>query len=324
MSFQHAAISKGLMISCAVTSIAASIFDVKHYLHLQLFPHLTKHHQYWRLLVHHLAFTNSSELLLAEILLYNVSVPIERMFGSSKFAAFSVSSVLTATILEFGSLIAFNRLGLNVLPSGPITLVFSILYQFSRLVPRAYTFRIFGLTVTNKIFIYILALQLAISQPPGSLVSSLIGIVAGQLYRSDVLGLKTFRVPPTVRRLASRYLLPLIGSTKPPRLSNRAFPEDSHRLRRTPAQRSQENTEVVTTAPTPSSEDQADAQAASQPAGTGPARQSVMREWVDELTGRTERAAAGLRVPSEGEINQLTSMFPDLRREDIVGALQRR
>ena len=49
-----------------------------------------------------------------------------------------------------------------------------------------------------------------------------------------------------------------------------------------------------------------------------------MREWVDELTGRTERVAAGLRVPSEAEINQLTSMFPDLRREDIVGALQRR
>lgn len=50
----------------------------------------------------------------------------------------------------------------------------------------------------------------------------------------------------------------------------------------------------------------------------------MVREWVDELTGRTERAAAGLRVPSEAEISQLTSIFPDLRREDIVGALQRR
>lgn len=48
--------------------------------------------QYWRLLVHHLAFSNSSDLLLAEILLYNVSIPIERMFGTSKFAV----SVITA------------------------------------------------------------------------------------------------------------------------------------------------------------------------------------------------------------------------------------
>lgn len=50
----------------------------------------------------------------------------------------------------------------------------------------------------------------------------------------------------------------------------------------------------------------------------------MMREWVDELTGRTDRAATGLRVPGEAEISQLMSMFPDMRREDVVGALQRR
>lgn len=42
--------------------------------------------QYWRLPVHHLAFSNSSELLLAELVLYHVAIPVERMFGSSKFA----------------------------------------------------------------------------------------------------------------------------------------------------------------------------------------------------------------------------------------------
>lgn len=33
------------MIAIALTSIAAGIFDVKHYLHLQLVPHITKDHQ---------------------------------------------------------------------------------------------------------------------------------------------------------------------------------------------------------------------------------------------------------------------------------------
>lgn len=75
--------------------------------------------------------------------------------------AFCFSSTLTSTILEFGSLLIFNRFGLNVLPSGPYTLIFSILYQFSRLVPQAYSFRIFGVTVTNKVFMYILALQVS-------------------------------------------------------------------------------------------------------------------------------------------------------------------
>lgn len=49
-----------------------------------------------------------------------------------------------------------------------------------------------------------------------------------------------------------------------------------------------------------------------------------MREWVDELTGRAERASAGIRVPPEAEITQLLSMFPDLDRDVVVGALQRR
>lgn len=34
--------------------------------------------QFWRILVHPLAFANSTELLLAEVLLYNVGVHIER------------------------------------------------------------------------------------------------------------------------------------------------------------------------------------------------------------------------------------------------------
>lgn len=45
---------------------------------------------------------------------------------------------------------------------------------------------------------------------------------------------------------------------------------------------------------------------------------------MNELTGRAERNATGLRVPSDGEIAQLTAMFPDVQREVIVAALQRR
>ena len=71
-------------------------------------------------------------------------------------------STLISTKLEFGALLLFNRFGLNVLPSGPIPLVFSILYQFSRLVPRAYSFRVFGVTVSNKVFMYLLAFQVSL------------------------------------------------------------------------------------------------------------------------------------------------------------------
>ncbi|KAG5219935.1 DSC E3 ubiquitin ligase complex [Salix suchowensis] len=56
-------------------------------------------------------------------------------------------------------------------------------------------------------------------------------------------------------------------------------------------------------------------------ATTGP---SVMREWVNELTGRTDRTNAGIRVPTDAEVVQVSTMFPDLDRDVIVAALQRR
>ena len=99
---------QGLMLGLALSSIAIGIFDFKHYMHLQLVPHISKYYQvslqllrtiarteaqnvdfstqYWRLFSHHLACANSSDLLLAELLLYNVAVRIERTFGSVKFA----------------------------------------------------------------------------------------------------------------------------------------------------------------------------------------------------------------------------------------------
>jgi hypothetical protein len=38
---------------------------------------------------------------------------------------------------------------------------------------------------------------------------------------------------------------------------------------------------------------------------------SVMREWVDELTGRADRASTALRVPTESEISTLVKHVPE-------------
>ena len=81
---------------------------------------------------------------------------------TSETQSFAFVSILTSTILEFGALLAFNRSGLNVIPSGPLALVFSIIYQYYRLVPHAYSFKIFGVTLTDKAFTYFLGLQVRI------------------------------------------------------------------------------------------------------------------------------------------------------------------
>ncbi|KAF8138756.1 hypothetical protein EV363DRAFT_1427630 [Boletus edulis] len=282
MSFEHASVTKGLMMGYALTSIVCGIFDVKHYLHLQLVPHISRHHQYWRLATHHVACSSSSDLLLTELLLYGVGINIERQFGSVKFASFAIVSTLMSTILEFSSLILLHRIGINHIPSGPTALAFSMLYQWYRLVPPAYHFRIFGVPLSNKSFTYILVSQLALGHVPGSLASACVGLL--------LINIKTWRVSPAIIRFSTRYLVPLIGSTRAPRRLNRARPD----RREEPV-----NDEV-----------------AQGEAG------SVVREWVNELRGRTEDPAR-IRTPSEVEISQVTAMFPDISRELITRALQR-
>jgi hypothetical protein len=156
---------------------------------------------------------------------------------------------------------------------------------------------------------------MAISRLPGSIAVAIIGIFAGQIYRSDLANLNAYRVSPTTVKLCSRFVLPLLGSLRPPRRSNRALPDQA---RITPRRAS--NDEVITTA-RPSSDTAAPRTLDPNEPGTG---RSVVREWVNELTGRAERSTVGIHVPSEPEILELTTIFPNVRREVIVSALQRR
>lgn len=77
------------------------------------------------------------------------------------FQSFLVVSTLLVTALELPSLLALHRFGssFNVIPSGPVGLAFSLVYQYFSLVPATYHFRVFGVTLSNKAFVYALALQ---------------------------------------------------------------------------------------------------------------------------------------------------------------------
>lgn len=90
------------------------------------------------------------------LLLFYTSIPVERSFGSRKFAvsfrlssrtppqspidnsappqSFLVVNVVLATVLEFVALILGSRLGFHTIPAGPFATIFSILrvIPFSR------------------------------------------------------------------------------------------------------------------------------------------------------------------------------------------------
>jgi len=327
MSFENAPVSKGLMLWLAVASVLFGIFDIKYYLHLQLVPHISTHHQYWRLLTHHLACQSFSALFVTELLIYNVGVQVERFFGSIKFASFITVSTLVATIFEFGSLLLLNNLGLNTIPATPIALVFSVLYQFSRIVPAIYHFRIFGIVLNNKSFTYLLAAQLAFSAAPGSLASAIIGVVAGQLYRADLFNLKKYQLPPWLIRLSSNMAPYVIGSTRPPRRTNRALHEASTTslasvLRASAGGANDEDDGPITTARQSASSTTGLSAGGRGDNSRGGTTTSVMRDWVNELTGR-DGTSPRLRTPNEAEISQVVAMFPNVRRETVLSALQR-
>lgn len=252
--------------------------------------------------------------------------------------SFTFVSLLVSTLLELVSLLFFHRVGFNHISLGPSALIFSILYQYSRIVPPVYAYRVFGVSLNNKSVNYFLALQvffqiplkfymyvrlilqLAISRLPSSLVVAFIGIISGQIYRSDLAGLNSYRLPLSIIRLSERVLYPLIGSLRPPRRSNRALPDDAQTGRNNDGMG--RNEEVITTARTPRQAANARNSDIAPPAADP--TPSVMQEWVNELTGRADRENVGLRVPTDAEITHLTSMFPTIGREVIVAALQRR
>lgn len=157
------------------------------------------------------------------------------------------------------------------------------------------------------------------SRLPGSAAVAIVGIITGQIYRSDIPGLNTYRLPPSIVRLSGRFILPLIGSLRAPRRTNRALPDETRSAGNTGA--SPHNEEVITTARSPRPGATSRTHDNSNPEAP---RSSLMREWVDELTGRVDRANAGLRVPTDTEVAHITSMFPSIEREVVVGALQRR
>jgi hypothetical protein len=72
-----------------------------------------------------------------------------------------VVSTLLVTVLELLSLLVLHHFGssFNAIPSGPVGLAFSLIYQYACLMPATYNFRVFGVALSNKSFLYVLASQ---------------------------------------------------------------------------------------------------------------------------------------------------------------------
>ncbi|KAJ9656634.1 hypothetical protein H2201_008483 [Coniosporium apollinis] len=221
--FTNAPVSRFLVLYIVGASFLASITDSKYLIHIHVVPHLWVYRQFWRLLSWQACYTNSTEVLFAAMTLYHLRV-IERLWGSRKFASFLLSTAPYTTLLPPLLLalvlrpLTFGHL--NHLPAGPTPIVFALLAQFHAAIPSIYRYRIAlavpstprntatageggsstdgisAITLTSKTLNYLLPLQLALSQLPGSAISAAIGWAIGHAYRNDLLpGASAWRVP---------------------------------------------------------------------------------------------------------------------------------
>ncbi|KAJ1658052.1 hypothetical protein IWQ61_002639 [Dispira simplex] len=291
--FHNTPLSKALTFGVGAGSIVASIMHWKPYLRMILNPHLTRDYQFWRLATSQLAFYNSGEVLFGCLMLYQFRV-IERQFGSKKFSAFIALTAIATKLLELGFLISGNALGLNVLPAGPYGVIFSALYQFYRLIPATYKFRVLSLTFSDKSYMYFLAFQLIALQYPTSLVPALSGLFVGFLYHANLGGIKKWRFPQVFQRWATRWLLPFIASGSTTRGSYATV------------------------------EQMYGGQVRNQPMSFS--NLLTQPQQASTTMGRTymETMAEGIpQAMSEEEIVALITMFPNVDRATVVRALQR-
>ncbi|KIR24945.1 hypothetical protein I309_06229 [Cryptococcus deuterogattii LA55] len=357
----HASVTKAMMMLLGVTTLAASLLDIKPYLHLQFVPHMTKYHQYWRILSHPFAFANSAELLMGEVLLYGAGVYTERAFGSRKYASFILISSVISTILACAVIVLLHPFGIKSIPGGPYGVIFSILWQRYRMVPPLYQFNLFGIHISQKFFQWIFALQLMLSVPPSSILISLCGLLSGYIYRTDIMfpipsfsprsrrffvrqPLKTYRIPLSIYNLFGRIFGPFIGVSAPPRRSDRVLPGQINERRGIMAGLPAGVAAVggagagAEGTPRPSLRSLLAGRIAAESRTQTPGPNAINggEEGDDEREGEpgSTRAAmgewvsgmtgrSGARAPTEDEIRTLSAMFPNLSRETIVRALQR-
>lgn len=132
----------------------------------------------------------------------------ERQIGSNKHTVFILFSVMMSVLFEVLAIAYLKDPSLNILASGPYGLIFASFIPFYFDIPVSSRFRVFGMHLTNKSFVYLAGLQLIFSCWKRSLLPGICGILAGSLYRLNLFGIRKIKIPDVVSSFTSRLRWP--------------------------------------------------------------------------------------------------------------------
>ncbi|XP_076959953.1 rhomboid-like protein 20 [Bidens hawaiensis] len=211
--FNNAPITRAFVIACCLFSIVFGIQGRSNKLGFS-YQDILKKFQLWKLIVSVFAFSSTPELMFGAYLLYYFRV-FERQIGSNKYSVFVSFSIIVSSLLQILAQAFLNDPALSRLTSGPYGLIFSSFVPFFFDIPVSTRFRVSSVSFSDKSFVYIAGLQLLLSSWKRSLIPGLCGILAGSLYRLNVLRIRRVKFPEFISSLFSRLSFPSVGGTSP-------------------------------------------------------------------------------------------------------------
>ncbi|XP_063242166.1 ubiquitin-associated domain-containing protein 2-like isoform X2 [Bacillus rossius redtenbacheri] len=182
-------------------------------------PDIFREREIWRLLTSRLTFLDTKDLVCGALLIYYFRV-FERRYGSHKFASYLLATCTVATLLETAVILALQQFDVDLhsggyLPPGPYGLIFPLFVSFFFDIPRVAHTYVLGIPVTGKTLTYLVGLQVC-STSVAAVISGLCGIVAGLMYRHNVLWLgRWLAVPRWLARLSGATLGRVLSSGAP-------------------------------------------------------------------------------------------------------------
>ncbi|XP_004493394.1 rhomboid-like protein 20 [Cicer arietinum] len=211
--FTNAPVTRAFIIASALFTIFFGIqgrFNTLGLSYQDIFGKL----RFWKLIMSIFSFTSTPELMFGLYLLYYFRV-FERQIGSNKYSVFIVFSILSSLLFEVFSVALLKDPTATLVTPGPYGLIFASFVPFFFDIPVSTRFRLFGFHFSDKSFIYLAGLQLLLSSWKRSILPGLCGILAGSVYRLNVLYIRKAKFPEFISSFFSRISLPSMGSPRP-------------------------------------------------------------------------------------------------------------
>ena len=216
LGFENAPVSQGFII----LTILATLFlvnDVKSWLSLDL--NKLAIGQEYRLVTSQLIFDNVPQAIVGSIIIYGFR-NFERQMGSRKFGAFLMISFILNLIIELILSViitsSITTLKSLIVTSGPFFYIYALVPFYYNYVPAMHStkYKILGIpiTISQKLWLYVLLIELFFSGGLSSIMSGISGILSGFIYLSNVLGIQRLRLPEFII-VAFNFIGSLYSST---------------------------------------------------------------------------------------------------------------